>query len=217
LVRAPSVGSGDYGVGGRHRGELPHGAAVFILPAARFLPPNAPPHAVYPPRRNRKWINIRSGSWRVPDGRSAVKSRLYWIVVGGLSFWFPAIVLNAALDQRSSLWTLNVVPLAGVTLLGAASWITTKHLPKWAWVLAGVYIIGPVSMLSPLAFARIPSSPAEFGGYFIVVLLCLFPPTTLWFSLLNGMLFSVLIATLILPFLAAYLKGPGLRPGSPVL
>ncbi|MGB6800663.1 MAG: hypothetical protein WBE31_00240, partial [Candidatus Sulfotelmatobacter sp.] len=68
------------------------------------------------------------------------ENRLYWVAVGGLSFWLPAIVVNAALDQKSNLWTLNVVPLAGVTLLGAASWIVTKHLPKWGWVLAGIYI-----------------------------------------------------------------------------
>jgi len=145
-----------------------------------------------------------------------MKSRLYWIVVGGLSFWLPAITVNACLNQKSNLWTLNVVPLAGVTLLGAANWIGTKHLPKWRWVLAGIYILGPVSMLAPLAFSRIPTSPANSGGNLMIVLLCLFPPSTLWFSLLNGMLFSVLIATLALPFLAAYLRGPSLRPGSPV-
>src|ERR1700735_4819276 len=119
-----------------------------------------------------------------------MKNRLYWIAVGRISFWLPAIVVNAALNQKSNLWTLNVVPLAGVTVLGLASWIGTKHMPKWGWILAGIYILGPVSMLSPLAFARIPSSPADSGGNLILVLLCLFPPSTLWFSLLNGMLFS---------------------------
>ena len=145
-----------------------------------------------------------------------MKNRLYWIAVGRISFWLPAIVVNAALNQKSNLWTLNVVPLAGVTVLGLASWIGTKHMPKWGWILAGIYILGPVSMLSPLAFARIPSSPADSGGNLILVLLCLFPPSTLWFSLLNGMLFSVLIATVTLPFLAVYLRGQGLQPSSPV-
>jgi hypothetical protein len=82
--------------------------------------------------------------------------------------------------------------------------LSTKQVPKWEWVLAGIYILGPVSMMAPLAFARIPSSPAGSGGTLILVLLCLFPPTTLWFSLLNGMIFSVLIATVTLPFLAKY-------------
>jgi hypothetical protein len=34
--------------------------------------------------------------------------------------------------------------------------------------------------------------------------LCLFPPATLWFSMLNGTIFAVLIASLILPFLAVF-------------
>ena len=144
-----------------------------------------------------------------------MKGRLYWIVVGGLSFWLPAIVVAAALHQSVSLWTLNIVPLAGVTLFGAASWITTKRLPRWGWVLAGIYTLGPVSMLAPSAIAGIPSSPADSGGNLILVLLCLFPPTTLWFSLLNGMFFSVLIATVTLPFLVAYRRGPDPQPGSP--
>jgi hypothetical protein len=138
-----------------------------------------------------------------------MKDRLCWIVVGGLSFWLPAIAVNAALGQKSNLWTLNVVPLAGVALLGVASWMGTKRLPKWGWVLAGIYILGPVSMMAPLAFAKVPSSPSGLGGNVIVVLLCLFPPTTLWFSLLNGTLFSVLIATVTLPFLAVYLRRIG--------
>lgn len=143
-----------------------------------------------------------------------MKNRLYWIAVGGLSFWLPTLVVNAALGQKSNLWTLNLVPLAGVTLLGVASWIGTKHLPRWGWVLAGIYILGPVSMLAPLAFAKVPSSPSGSGGNLILVLLCLFPPTTLWFSLLNGTFFSVLIVTIVLPLIAVYLRERSLRLGS---
>ena len=76
-------------------------------------------------------------------------------------------------------------------------------------VLAGIYILGPVSMMAPLAFAEFPSSPSGLGGNLIVLLLCLFPPNTLWFSLLNGTFFSVLIATVTLPFLAVYLHRIG--------
>jgi hypothetical protein len=135
-----------------------------------------------------------------------MKDRLYWIAVGGLSFWLPATVVAAALHQNMNLWTLNVVPLAGVTLLGVASWIGTKRLPKWGWVLAGIYVLGPVSMLAPSAFLHVPSSPNVPGENIWMLLFCLFPPMTLWMALLNGMIFSVLIATATLPFLAAYLR-----------
>ena len=145
-----------------------------------------------------------------------MKSRLFWIAVGGLSFWLPAIILNAALDQKSNLWTLNVVPLAGVTLLGVASWIGTKHLPKWGWVLAGIYILGPVSMMAPSVFLHDPSSPNVPGENTWMFLFCLFPPMTLWMALLNGMLFSVLIATVTLPFLAVYQKRQGVHADSSI-
>ena len=145
-----------------------------------------------------------------------MKSRLCWIALGGLSFWLPAIVVNAALDQKSNLWTLNVVPLAGVTLLGVANWLATKHLPKWGWVLAGIYILGPVSMMAPSVFLHDPSSPNVPGENTWMFLFCLFPPMTLWMALLNGMLFSVLIATVTLPFLAVYQKRQGVHADSSI-
>ena len=145
-----------------------------------------------------------------------MKNRLYWIALGGLSFWLPVMVVNAALDQKSNLWTLNVVPLAGVALLGVASWIGTKHLPKWGWVLAGIYILGPVSMLAPSVFLHVPSSPNIPGENTWTFLFCLFPPMTLWMALLNGMLFSVLIVTAALPFLAVYQKQQRAHPDSSI-
>jgi hypothetical protein len=115
-------------------------------------------------------------------GSNAMQNKLCWLAIGGLSFWLPLDVVATALHQNVDLWILNVVPLAGLALLGVVSWIAAKRLPKWGWVLAGIYILGPVSMLAPL--------------------FCLFPPLTLWMAGLNGTIFSVLIATLILPFLA---------------
>lgn len=133
-----------------------------------------------------------------------MRSKLYWIVIGGLSFWLPAILVGAALHQNGSVLVLNVVPLLSVILLGAASWMCTKHFPKWGWVLAGIYILGPISMLVPSKFFHAPSSVSIPGEKLWILLFCLFPPMTLWMALLNGMIFSVLIATVTLPFLAKY-------------
>lgn len=143
-----------------------------------------------------------------------MRVRLLWVVVGGLSFWLPAIVDYAVLNQNASWLLSNALSLAGLALLGAATWMATKQFPKWGWVLAGIYILGPVSMLAPSVLARTSSSPAHPGGSLILVLLCLFPPATLWFSLLNGMIFSVLIATVVLPFLTIYLKDRSARSGA---
>lgn len=68
-----------------------------------------------------------------------MRNRLYWTVLGGLSFWIPPVLMSAMLHQNVRLVALNAAPLAGVTLLGVASWIGTRHLPKWPWVLAGIY------------------------------------------------------------------------------
>ena len=133
-----------------------------------------------------------------------MRNRLYWIVLGGLSFWVPAILISVALHQNVSLWVLNSVPLVGAALLGAASWAGTKHLPKWGWVLAGIYILGPVSMLAPSLLLHAPAAPNVPGENVWLILFCLFPPMTLWMAVLNGMIFSVLAATVVLPFLAIY-------------
>ena len=44
--------------------------------------------------------------------------------------FFPCGGCNLESDAKLKR-TLNVVPLAGVTVLGLASWIGTKHMPKW--------------------------------------------------------------------------------------
>jgi hypothetical protein len=97
---------------------------------------------------------------------------------------------------------LNVVPLAGVALLGAASWVHAKRLPKWEWILAGIWVLGPVSMLLPSVFFQALSSPNIPGERTWMILFCLFPPMTLWMAVLNGMIFSVLFVTVVLPCLA---------------
>lgn len=140
-----------------------------------------------------------------------MKNRLYWVAAGGISFWLPSIVAVAALHQNVNLWKLNALPLAGLALLGVASWIGTRQLPKWGWVLAGIYILGPVSMLVPSVFLRVPASPNVPGEKAWMFLFGLFPPMTLWLAVLNGMIFSALIATVTLPFLAAYQSGRALR------
>lgn len=144
-----------------------------------------------------------------------MRGKLLWIVLGGLSFWLPAIVDYAFLDQNASWFVSNVLSLAGLALLGVATWLVSRQLPKWGWVLAGIYILGPALMMAPTAFIHGPPSVSVPGGSVWIVLFCLFPPMTLWMALLNGMIFSVLIATVTLPFLAVYLRGPGLQPGSP--
>ena len=134
-----------------------------------------------------------------------MRKKLFWIVAGGLSFWAPAIFLAAVLHQDVHVVVLNVSSLAGLILMGATSWMYSKHLPHWGCVLAGIYVLGPISMLAPSAFVH--ASTSIPGERVWMLLFCLFPPMTLWMALLNGMIFAVLIATVTLPLLALYQRG----------
>src|SRR5476649_2216051 len=117
------------------------------------------------------------------------KDRVFWIAIGGLSFWLPAMIVKLVPHQNASavvsVVVLNAVPLLSLALLGTASWLGMKRSPEWGWVLAGIYIFGPVSMFAPSAFVTNPASPSLPIDRLLVVLFCLFPPTTLWLATVN--------------------------------
>lgn len=133
-----------------------------------------------------------------------MKDRLYWIVMGGFFFWLPAIIISGVVHSKVSTVLLNVLPLAGIAVLGTASWVWTRRFPRWGWVLAGIYIFGPLSMQLPSLIPGMLPLRGVPGETAWMVLFCLFPPMTLWMALLNGMIFSVLIATAMLPFLIGH-------------
>jgi hypothetical protein len=64
-------------------------------------------------------------------------------------------------------------------------------------------------MFAPSMFRDVPSPLDVPGEYLWLLVFCLFPPMTLWMSLLNAMLLSVLLATVIL--LAAHIGARGLQ------
>jgi hypothetical protein len=131
-----------------------------------------------------------------------MRDKLYWITVGGLCFWLPAIAVSRVIPDVN-LWALNVIPLASLGLLGVAGWKDALRPPKWGWVLAGIYVLGPACMVIPSVLLQ-PGAPAHPGDNLRLILICLFPPMTLWLSLLNFMIFAVLTASLVLPFLAMH-------------
>jgi hypothetical protein len=145
-------------------------------------------------------------------GSFPMKGRWYCIVVGGVAFWFPAIVFVAIFHENTSVLWLNVIPFLGLIALALLDWISLKRVLRWNWVLAGVYILGPISMLAPLVFfGGQPPSSSRPRDLLIEILVCLFPPFTIWLSLLNGMIFSVLAATIALPIFAIFERGRGIR------
>ena len=131
-----------------------------------------------------------------------MRQKLFWIVVGGLAFWLPTVVLSAIYRWSVSTVALNLASLTGTAVVGLITWVTVKRMPRWGWVLAGVYILGPTAMLVASAFARILPTTNLPGDWIWRVMFCLLPPMTLWMATLNGMIFSVLLVTIALPLLA---------------
>ena len=142
-----------------------------------------------------------------------IRDRIYWIAMGGLAFWVPVIVLYATFHENTSWVWLNVSSFSGLISLGLLSWMRKSSPSRWIWILAGIYILGPVSMIIGSAFAGgIPPSFSRPGDLVFAIVICLLPPLTLWLSLYNGMFLSVVAVTLVLGLLAAF-KGES-RPRS---
>jgi hypothetical protein len=130
-----------------------------------------------------------------------VKRRFYWVVVGGLAFWVPVVAAGAILRDQTGLLSLNLPPLIALSIVGLESWIRGRKA-QWGWVLLGIYILGPAAMLLPSSFG-LGHAPPRPGDTLFLVAFCLFPPMTLWLAVLNGTIFSVLLATVALPLLAS--------------
>jgi hypothetical protein len=122
-------------------------------------------------------------------------------VGGGLAFWLPAVLLSALLRWNASAVALNAASLAGLALVSLVA-LARRGVPRWGWALLGVYVLGPGAMFLASAFNRIPTTMALPGDWIWTTVFCLLPPMTLWFAMLNGMIVSVLLATVALPLLA---------------
>lgn len=147
------------------------------------------------------WVGCKRMAWRY-----AMKNAMYWIVLGGLSFWVPITIISAVFWDQTSVVAMNVVSVLGLVILDLACRALKKRKPRWGWVLAGIYILGPFAMLMASEFTRIPSSPRIPGDTAILIMFCLFPPMTLWMAMLNGTILSVVAVTVVLPLLAIYQK-----------
>ena len=131
-----------------------------------------------------------------------MKQNLCSIVLGGVAFWAPVVLLSATYKWTVSTLALNLASVASLALVGLISRIIQKRMPKWGWFLAGIYILGPTAMFAASAFTHIQHSTGSPGDWIWLVIFCLLPPMTLWLALLNGVFFSVLLVTLILPLLS---------------
>lgn len=123
-----------------------------------------------------------------------------WIVAGGLAFWLPVYLAAAISGGHAATVSLNLAPTAGLLALAGIYWRRHRTRPSWGWVLAGIYILGPTLILAPGGVRAGTQGIGFQGGW--LDLLMLLPPMTLWLALLNGTIFSLLGATVVLPLLA---------------
>lgn len=134
-----------------------------------------------------------------------IRDKMYWIGLGGLAFWVPVIILSAIFHENTSWVWVNVGSVSGLIVLGLVSRMRKSPPSRWIWILAGVYILGPASMMIASAFAGgIPPSFDRPGALISAIVVCLLPPFTLWLSFDNGMILSVLAATIVLGLLAVF-------------
>lgn len=129
------------------------------------------------------------------------RGRLYCIAAGGLAFWLPAIVLYAVFHQRVSILWLNIMSLLGLVALTILDWIYYRWTIRWNWVLAGVYILGPISIFIEGLFSGVAQPWRASQSLLFELALCLVPPMTLWLSSLTLQIFAVLAVTFALPLL----------------
>ncbi len=133
-----------------------------------------------------------------------MKNNILWAIAGGAAFWLPAVTLSAIFRWNVGMIALNVASLVGLAVLALAWRIWDKVGPRWGWVLVGIYVLGPAAMLVAAEFSRLPNSVTLPGDWVWWVVFCFLPPMTLWMATLNGMIFSVLLATGVLPILARH-------------
>ncbi len=136
--------------------------------------------------------------------RPSLAHAVRWIAAGGVAYWLPFVFLAAAVPLRPNLLVLNLAPVAGLIVLALVVWFRQKRTPRWGWVLAGIYILGPSAMLLANALTAGPTPSAGAGDWMLVLLICLFPPMTLWLATLNLIIFQLVVVTVALIAWEAY-------------
>lgn len=124
-----------------------------------------------------------------------------WLALGGVSFWAPVIIGAAVLRLDLGRMALTVLPLGGLALLSGLTRYFRKT-PRWGWMLGGIYLLGPTAMLAPSLLIQAPSGGPSTGGAGWLVFFYVFPPATIWLAALNGTIWALMAASLLLPLLA---------------
>jgi hypothetical protein len=120
---------------------------------------------------------------------------VYCMAAGGVAFWLPPILLCAFPGENPNVLWLNLAPLLGLVSLALLDWKCLKWPVMWNWVLVGLYVLGPISILVESSFSGGSSWRIGIG----LPLVFLLPPMTLLLSFYSAQFFCVLAVTIGLP------------------
>jgi hypothetical protein len=127
------------------------------------------------------------------------------VVIGAASFWLPNMVLVGRILESSSAFTTVTLacPLALLAVYGIAIWWrkgTVAGPSSALFALAGVWVAGPWMMVLSTGLSE-GAVAHKFGitGYGVLFLMTICPPLTLYFSAMQGNVFALILATVLMP------------------
>ena len=126
--------------------------------------------------------------------------RIILILVGGLAFWAPAVLLEILSKGRYSITIANLLPVVCVLCL---YWLLRRgHFRKLngvpLYMLAGIYLLAPLSLT--VAGSAFGGGFTQFtGGHDVLWLLLasVVPPLAMILAGYNGTIFGLLAMTII--------------------
>lgn len=128
------------------------------------------------------------------------------VMIGGISFWIPNVLLLPRMKSMSSFFVeiTFACPLALLAVYGVATWYRNRHEhaqsgPSSAlFGLIGVWLIGPWLMGLAGTLAGGPGFH-KINDYTPFLWMSLCPPLTLYFSSMQGNVFALVMATVLMP------------------
>ncbi|HEX6533667.1 MAG TPA: hypothetical protein VF041_03665 [Gemmatimonadaceae bacterium] len=126
------------------------------------------------------------------------------LLLGGVSFWAP-VTLFELVTREFSLAVATLVPFAGelAIYLLAARRRRSDAAGLALWMLAGIFLLGPLFMsIGAAAFGGGFALPLQWRDLAYLVLLSLFPPGALMLAGYEGVVFGMVLSCVAM--LAAY-------------
>ncbi len=136
---------------------------------------------------------------------------LIFLTIGGLVFWAPTVTIELVTKRELPLPISSVVPLVSMLLgyLAIRRSAAVRARSLAIWMLAGIYMLGPVMML--IGWKDLGGSGIRAFNITSLAVASIFPLMTLYMAGPDGTLFAVLLVTGALLFLHFRVEQRGRR------